>query len=864
MTTSRFPHINKSTDWPGLRTVDPFALQVSFDPYLWGPDVVIHLCKTRLDAEYRNVGGWATAAARDAWFDSKAEHEFRLESEFHVLPGTEIKLPIAFEVLNHYNQIFIDFPPTPTEDGSDTPTRYYYFISDVQYRSPSSTACVITVDEWSTHLFDVDLRYIDLERGHAPMAAVSASDFLSNPLDNSSYLTIPDEVFGDGDRLRYSAQAVMNAGPHWLVMAMSSDPEQSPGTYGNRDNWRVPTTNRYRVEGALSQAVFAIEPGDIGTMLSRIDERAPQLLPTIQAVFLIPKRLVTTGAEFRFMDVSCREIEPEQVVTDIVTLDEAKFGYPAQYRNIAKLYTMPYAWIELTDESGRVQRIAVEDTTGKLKVSTIASILFPFIGVDSYVVGIGSQGENPITWANLKSHTFRRYGDWTRSLRRWNVPTYAILQNPERTFEWVNYWQRQQAALANSQGYQLAIDNNNLNYSLRNSSLDRQSARLSQQQASDNEQLAMSTAASASMKDANVHKAQRDYEADTHLNNELNALTQQEFALSLSNADAMSANSVDQANVAAGLSVSYRDHVAASGMFSNIQAGTNLIGNIGMGVAKELSVDTQLLGHQDEVAVETAYNAFSDTISLFQTMENTEYANTAAEAGVQTASLQLSRAGLQAQQVHATYSMAMSNNARVALVSNAVAGDKVNSALELATRQLAIQTNLSRNSLAATQRYARAMLNDDIALARSQAASTKGMSDRSAMLRRDLANESLANAQRAARLGTPKVFAQPTGSVTNYTRPQVLMANIKTQDPGAIAAAGDYFLRYGYAFAGRQWTVTTLTPMRHFSYWSGEARLVADSVNEVTRAILLQAFRNGVFVWTDPDEIGSISIYDNN
>lgn len=863
MTTSRFPHLKDANAWPGLRTVDPFALQVSFDPYLWGPDVVIHLCKTRLDAEYQNVGGWETAAARDAWFDSRAEREFRLESEFHVLPGSEIKLPIAFEVLNHYNQLFIDFPPTSTEDGSNTSTRYYFFISDVQYRSPSSTACIITVDEWSTHMFDIDMEYIDLDRGHAPMAAVSASSFLSDPMRNSSYLTVPDEVFGDGDRLRYSARHVINAGPHWLVIAMTADPEQDPGTYGHRENWRVPTSSAYRVEGAISQAVFAIEPSDANLMINRINERAPQLLPTVQAVFLIPKRMVTTGTAFSFLDVQCHEISPQQTVTDLITLNQDMFGYPSEYRDIAKLYTMPYAWIELTDETGRIQRIAVEETTGTLKVSVLASILAPFIGVDAYIAGIGSYGESQLTWDNMTSHSFNIYGDWTRSLHRWNIPTYAVVQNSERAFEWLNHWQRVQANEANTTAYNTGIETNNLNYSLRNAVLDRQTARLLQQQENDSRQLQLSQVADNDILAILITKSNADLYMDKDLNDTLSSLQQQEFALAVSNANASAVYTNAENQTALNLSHSYADYVAMDGALATATATVDTVGNIATNVTSMNNLDNIALGRTDEQVIGTIQQGITDTIGIMSTVNSMNYNNTSANAGVTMAQLNLWGAKQNAKNIQATYSMAMSNNRTVAQMSNLVADVKTANAIQCETDKLARQQTLDTASLTMQQSYQTAISNGDISLARAQAGSVKGMSDTSLSRRKQVQDESLANAHRAGRLGSPRVFAQPTGSMTNYTRPQVLMANIKTQDPGAIAAAGDHFLRYGYALSGRQWRVTSLNVMEHFTFWKGEPRFGADSINEVTRGILSAMFREGTFVWRNPDDIGSISIYDN-
>lgn len=859
----RFPHLQNANAWPGLDTVDPFDLQVTFDPFLWTPDVTIHLCRTKLDAEYRNVGGWSSPENRDTWFDRQSEATVRLDTEMHILPNTEIKLPFAFEVLNHYNQLYIDFPPTPTADGSTESVRYYFFITDVQYRSPSSTACKIMVDEWSTHLFDINLNYISLERGHAPMSEISADDYLSNPRDNCELLTTPDENFGGGERLRYTASTIINAGPHWLVFSMTADPEQDPGTYGHRENWRVPTSSAYRVQGAISTPVFAIEPADANFMINRLNERAPQLMPTIQAVFLIPKRYVTTGTSFSFLGVSCHEIEPVQQVSNFITLTPSLFAYPERYRDIAKLYTMPYAWLELTDETGRTQTIAVEDTTGRLRVSVIASILAPFIGVDAYVAGIGNSLESTITWENMTSHAFAAYGDWTRSLRHWNIPTYAILQNSERAFEWSNHWQREQARTTNQQAYDLSIAVNNLNYSLRGAGLDRQAARLAQKQANDRSQLSLSLGADASAVTLGNARIEAEVEDDKELSDNLLDLNTAALALAASQAGADAIMAEGHASIGLSLAQSYQDHVHNQGTYemvdSVIGAGENML-NTGLNAGQSM-----MEGGGLGIAVgsaELVTGTLSSLNSVMSTMDQVAYNETAAQSSTAQAQLQLNGARLSYAQTRATYTMQMSNNqaAHGAVVQNM--RQKKWIAKQYAIDANGIKSNLQQNSLSTQQSYETAISNGDIALARAQAGSTKGMSDRSALQRKGIQDEALANAHRAGRLGSPKVFAQPTGSSSNYTRPQVLLCNVKTQDAGAIAAAGDTFLRYGYRFGGRQWTVRTLTPMGHFTYWQGEAH-IGSSTNEVTKSIIRQVFAEGVFVWRNPSDIGNVSIYDN-
>ena len=100
-----------------------------------------------------------------------------------------------------------------------------------------------------------------------------------------------------------------------------------------------------------------------------------------------------------------------------------------------------------------------------------------------------------------------------------------------------------------------------------------------------------------------------------------------------------------------------------------------------------------------------------------------------------------------------------------------------------------------------------------------------------------------------------------TQDIFNYRGVQV---RVITQNPSVIAMTGDYFLRYGYAYSGN-WNITKLQVMKHFTYWKiTELWLNCDStVNEFYKNEIKVLFENGVTVWSNPDEIGKISLYDN-
>ena len=92
----------------------------------------------------------------------------------------------------------------------------------------------------------------------------------------------------------------------------------------------------------------------------------------------------------------------------------------------------------------------------------------------------------------------------------------------------------------------------------------------------------------------------------------------------------------------------------------------------------------------------------------------------------------------------------------------------------------------------------------------------------------------------------------------------MVCANVVTQALGAIARAGDEFLRYGY-FYNRQWDFDGDWNIgRYFTYWKlsdfwVRGLNVPDMYVDKLRFFLY----GGVTVWRRPEDIGNVSIYDN-
>ena len=116
-----------------------------------------------------------------------------------------------------------------------------------------------------------------------------------------------------------------------------------------------------------------------------------------------------------------------------------------------------------------------------------------------------------------------------------------------------------------------------------------------------------------------------------------------------------------------------------------------------------------------------------------------------------------------------------------------------------------------------------------------------------------------------ANMNVPVEFGAFGNGELASSRPLGLFANIVTESDAAIAKVGDEFLRYGYMlnqfweFDG-DWNIG-----KHFTYWKlkdfwVKGLNVPDMYMDKLRFFLF----GGVTIWRNPEDIGNVSIYENN
>ena len=459
----KFRKLDTRSDFPNIDNVEVYKFDNDFDYSRYDyTQMDLQICSVPWDMGEAHVGNrtisgignvvyFGSKSARDAWFDAIPDSEcFRFSTKFKELHRElAIDVPIPYDVCARFNYLKVHYSLFANDDSpvmyeDETGLRdWFWFIREVEFVAPNTTRLHILDDAFQTWIYDVDITGMVLERGHAPMFAMKADTFLSNPIDNNEYLLTEDVNFGTISNVKHVDVLELNAGNMYACIATTSNPNGTWGTKG-AGTWQTPASASYTQGGQPSVYVFAVPVANLATLLANITGACPQFKQTVQGVFFASSDLITLGTTFTFANVTCYNVTSGRKSFDFVNLAKAQFGYDTKYENLAKLYTSPYAHIEITDENGNVDIVKVEDTDGTLDVSAALSLAYPFITIDAHVMGVGGNSEVTVTYKNVDSHTFKVTGQWYETLRSWSVPIFAVVLDASTEYDYSTHFDRVQ------------------------------------------------------------------------------------------------------------------------------------------------------------------------------------------------------------------------------------------------------------------------------------------------------------------------------------------------------------------------------------------------------------------------------------
>lgn len=970
-----FPHL-RDTAFPDIQTVDVYKYQNNFDYTRWSEDTRIKLCNVLWNSDYRNVVTFETNALRDNWFDSLSDYyTIELAQAARIVPESYIKLPIPYDVMARYNYLFIDMPIATSAnaqidyENSNGIRRWYFFIDSIAYLSPNSTQVFLNLDVWTNYQNEVEINYMMLERGHAPVKYSDVDTYLANPIANNRYLLAPDVNYDNAGITRSSDYVPFGNGQKYVCIAstcgadkistigsVTVDPSYDPtGTitysdasarYGHQlqvngftvgngrdySNAKTPasvgTSNNGLIPNNLTvYAIAATECYGNGTFFPDIISQCPQFLNTVRACFVVDGACITLGNSHTIAGHTLRECVGTSRNLLTKQLQKIDFAYPQEYQRFAKLYTSPYAKLEITDNDGTTYEVNIEETS-TLQVNSVVSVAFPYIDYRVYLDGIGGVGSQSYSWVDLRGNTAQlgmSDSDWFKYCFDWQIPTFALYMDGETAYELSTF----------NRNVKMGINNALVAYhnTMRSANTAMENANDSADTAQSNVYASTTTAKANADDSADTGKANADDSADTTKSNVddaantaytntdntcttirtntnlaiANTADNEEFGIQTSilttdETNNLNNTTVGNSNTAMVVTTVQQNETTAATASTNATTsiGSGAVGGImggagfGAGVGAAVGSAVPVVGTAIGAAIGALGGALiggiggaitanaTTTNAAVVTQANT--ATTAAAASANGANVGAASTSANTMQTltntNRRYVYTNNNNLADAQCTNNNNNDRTNAnntrntTIANALRsQLTAKANALRTQVTAKANALRNYNTDranadrthDVGVANS--GYTRQVSELNA-------KETLENAANTAMAGindarndTPLSIGATSGSAAaDYMRTRGIQIKVKTQSDSAIRQAGDAFARYGYAL-NQVWDVgaTGLDLMEHFTYWKASDIWIDDreSSNNSINEFFEKIFLDGVTVWNDPNEIGRVSIYDN-
>lgn len=842
-----FPHLQNATTFPDTDTRVYGQYRNVFDYNVWTPNTVIKLCRVNWYDDYHDVVKFLDDTTRNEWFDNLDGEAVKLTTNMYIARADTdgIKLPIPYMTAQQYNYIVVDFSHdiinTPYQK-TDVQTRYHFFITSVRAEAPNTTTCTLIRDVWTDYINSTTINGLLLLRGHAPLTEMAPQELLKNPRANCRDFTLPDVDYGNAaSNIRKSTPVNLQNGARYICVAATFSPAQlqtmsgvrgtnitdTEPTYSNNDgtvtgfSWGAGNIYTSNVAGAGTSyntvdnltasnvTMYALESSKIsGDYFDTLFAYYPHIMSQITAVFVATANMLHLGNAVSVNGVEWHTVNGARTkISDIdLTIDD--FGYASEYAQITRLYLAPYAYLEVSDNIGNKTRVEIADC-GQLSVQTITSLSYPIVRQIAWLDGVGSDGDtsisiNAINGTNITADVPN--ADVLKTLISHDIPTYALQR---RAID---------AHRADAYNREVAQARENAIISYENGARSTNTARDNTYRSS---AAAVSNTARANRRDTAVKDEANSVRTDnltystTRQNDDLNTATIK------INLDVGQDNTLQNKAFIEGSQTQALSSVASA---IGTMAGAALVIGTG-GAAAPLVTGSMAIGS-------AALQGYNTGIAITNNEELNRTSNDVANAKAKNAN--------RANSEQTQHSITQATN--VTTRANTQANRNNEYATSAATDMTATSANTANTNASASR-------NQSVDNAKRVMVNTRSNVNAAW---RDLLNHA---AQPVGAYGGDN-FRQATGLDT-------MTVKIVTEDNGAIAAAGDYMLRYGIA-SNKLYNRPLLTPCKHFTYWQTADiwTLCPLAQNEQLQTIR-DIFSSGVTIWNKPEEVGGDFVHDN-
>lgn len=899
-----FPHIN-DTQFPHIDNVDVYKYQNNFDYMRWQGKVTFKLINVLWNSNYADVPYFETVKDRNAWFDSKEGYVGTLETLFNNTPENTVKIPIPYNDAYKYNYLIVEMPmqtsetnPINYEDKDIRINRWFYFIEDMVQFAPSTTELTISVDYWTTFINSVEIPYLMLERGHAPMMQTTPEEFLANPIKNNEYLLADDFNYGTDSVIQTSNYLPIGNGKKYVLWCMPFNKDDfdilgggkysgnsTPPTYANTsERWGYQIdVNGYQwkygdsdysdanlpIYNAVQSGVlngcecFAIEAIYAPEFFNEMAKYHVNFIHAIQAMFILDESLFQAHRSFGYNGYTIY-IADKKLNTFDINLTKDQFGFDNRYKEITKLYTSPYSYLEVTDDEGSSFTAKVENC-GNLQAHTEVSLIYPFLNYNVFMSGINGDGTMKYTWKgvyDVEENKTMWASDFSKFMFSWNVPVYSIYVSAEDEYAANNFAGMQARRAGAIKDYENSVRFGN---TTRENTADSMATNTVNVNATTTTNVAnMARNSAGILANANDTADTNEYIVDTlQYGGTYDGTTPtggtggfQSRSTGLNIWAVETENGIDRTYLKnqAGNDIDYSQAVATNNSGAAIAAGYNN-GFASFASSSSGGKPTDLLSG----TVGFISNVNNGAISSTNTIMNNIAFISKTEQGV----------GINLGYFTDKFATFLTKTGNAYNIAKEYSEDLVETQNDLFignTERFSAPTGINN-----TNESANKATNDANALRTQNTETNNATQTRNANVVAEKANlvqkQFEAEAQyRNARLQKPAQYSSYSGDFgpDAYQR-RGIRINVRTQSKSAIAQAGDAMLRFGYALH-RIWNMENgFHYGKFFTFWKAEDIWINDGsgvANAATNAIG-NILMKGVTVWRNPDQIGTIGIYDN-
>lgn len=842
-----FPHLQNATAFPDTDTRVYGQYRNVFDYNVWTPNTAIKLCRVNWYDDYHDVVKFTDDTTRNEWFDSLDGETVKLATNMYIARADAdgIKLPVPYMTAQQYNYIVVDFSHdiinTPYQK-TDVQTRYHFFITSVRAEAPNTTTCTLVRDVWTDYINSTTINGMVLTRGHAPLTEMTPAQLLENPRANCRDFTLADVDYGNAaSNIRKSAPFNLQNGTRYICVAATFSPEQlqtmsgirgtnitdSGPTYSNADgtvtnfSWGAGNISTSNVTGAGTSynsvdnltasnvSMYALESSKIsGEYFDTLFAYYPHIMVQITAVFVATASMMRLDSGVNVNGVEWHTVSGSRTKISDIDLTINDFGYATEYAKITRLYLAPYAHLEVSDNIGNKTRVEIADC-GHLSMQTVTSLSFPILRQIAWLDGIGSDGDASVSIEAINGTSISATvpnADMLKTLISHDIPTYALQR---RAID---------AHRADAYNREVAQARENAIVSYENGARSANTARDNTYRSS---VAAVSNTARANQRDTAVKDESNSVRTDnltystTRQNDDLNTAT-----IKINN-DVGQDNTLQNKAFIEGSQTQALSSVASA---IGTMAGAALVIGTG-GAASPLVTGSMAIGS-------AALQGYNTGVAITNNIELNRTANDVANTKAKNAN--------RANSEQTQHSITQATNVTTRANTQA---DRNNEYATSAATDMTATSTTTANANASTAR------NQSVDNAKRVMINTRSNANAAW---RDLLNHA---AQPVGAYGGDN-FGQATGLDT-------MTVKIVTEDNGAIAAAGDYMLRYGIA-TNKIYNKPSLTPCKHFTYWQTADiwTLCPLAQNEQLQTIR-DIFTSGVTIWNRPEEVGGDFVHDN-